>query len=67
MRISREYRIGSAFLAVGLCAYTLIHVIHFRSRTEQRIEVASFSLIGFGTGQLSYAWALRRKKQKLPK
>lgn len=62
MGIPRRYRIGLVFLVLGLCGYASIHLHHFRSHTEQRMEVASFALIGFGLGQLSYAWAAHRKR-----
>lgn len=61
-RIPRGYRVGLLFFLLGCGAYAAIHAHHFRSHTEQRIEVASFALIGFGLGQLSFAWAIRRKK-----
>ena len=61
IRIPREYRIGLLFFLLGCCAYAAIHVHHFRSHTEQRIEVTSFGLIGFGMGQLSFGWAVRRR------
>jgi hypothetical protein len=62
IQIPREYRVGLAFFLLGFCAYTAIHLHHFRSHTEQRIEVTSFALIGFGAGQLSFGWAVRRKR-----
>jgi len=62
-RLPRAYAVGLLFFLLGSCAYAAIHLHHFRSHTEQRIEVASFALIGFGLGQLSFAWALRRKKK----
>jgi hypothetical protein len=64
IRIPREYRVGLLFFLLGCCAYAAIHLHHFRSHTEQRIEVASFGLIGFGLGQLSFAWALRRNRER---
>lgn len=63
IRIPREYRVGLLFFLLGCCAYAAIHVHHFRSHTEQRIEVTSFGLIGFGMGQLSFGWAVRRKRK----
>ena len=63
IRIPREYIVGLLFFLLGCCAYAAIHMHHFRSHTEQRIEVTSFALIGFGMGQLSFAWAVRRKKK----
>ncbi len=60
-RIAREYKIGLLFFLLGCCAYAAIHLHHFRSHTEHRIEVASFGLIGFGAGQLSFGWAVRRR------
>ncbi len=60
-RIAREYKVGLLFFLLGCCAYAAIHLHHFRSQTEHRIEVASFGLIGFGAGQLSFGWAVRRR------
>jgi hypothetical protein len=60
IRIPHEQRVGLAVFLLGCCAYAAIHLYHFRSHTEQRLEVASFALIGFGMGQLSVAWAMRR-------
>jgi len=61
IRIPREYKVGLLFFLLGCCAYAAIHLHHFRSHTEHRIEVASFGLIGFGAGQLSFGWAVRRR------
>ena len=63
MRIPREYGVGLLFFFLGGCAYAAIHMHHFRSHTEQRIEVTSFALMGFGMGQLSFGWAVRRMKR----
>ena len=63
IRIPREYKVGLLFFLLGCSAYAAIHMYHFRSHTEHRIEVTSFGLIGFGTGQLSFGWAVRRKKK----
>jgi hypothetical protein len=63
-RIPREYSVGLFFFVLGLCNYFMIHIHHFKSHTEQRIEVLSFGLIGFGLGQLSYAWSVRRKRRR---
>ena len=63
IRIPREYKVGLLFFLLGCCAYAAIHIHHFRSHTEHRIEVTSFALIGFAVGQLSFAWAVRRNKR----
>jgi hypothetical protein len=61
IRVPREYRVGLVFVLLGCSTYAAIHLHHFRSHTEQRVEVTSFALIGFGMGQLTFGWAVRRK------